>query len=418
MRSGRFVAYEHDRLEVGRRYPEDGARFEEHHFEALARYRDRTETPAFTLGHRSIRLCEHVGFLRVGPVSLEVYPKLGRTGPDRDWRGLLFHMLRVVTGLRIAPQDNAPLAPRAGELFDVLLNRFLEATEAILREGPVRAYREIEENGTAFRGRLLGAAHARENHSHQERLYVAYEVHDADNLPNRILHRALDRLIRTESSLDLVRRAEAALSAFPEVSTRPIRDADWANLRFDRRTERYREATTLARMILRDERPDLRWGDREVLAMTFDMNALFEAYVERALRARPGLRVHAQRPGRFWKPEAGPVSWAKPDLLVYTPDDPRPIVLDTKWKVPKQGRPADEDLRQVYAYVHTFGGRSGALVYPRASSAQVDVEGEFLAGGHPGRLLYVDLFPGGAPDVGRFRAELASALRVETLGAA
>ena len=418
MRSGRFLAYEHDRLEVGRRYPEDGARFEEHHFEALARYRDRTDTAAFSLGHRSIRLCQHVGFLRVGPVSLEVYPKLGRSGPDRDWRGLLFHMLRVVTGVRITAQRNAPLAPRAGELFDVLLNRFLEATEGILREGPVRAYRETEENGTAFRGRLLGAAHARANHVHQERLYVAYEVQDADNPLNRILHQALYRLIRTESSPDLVRRADAALTAFPEVSTGPLRASDWANLHFDRRTERYREATTLARMILRDERPDLRWGDREVLAITFDMNALFEAYLEQALRAIPGVRVSAQRPGRFWKPETGPTSWAKPDLLLYTEDDPRPIILDTKWKVPKQGRPSDEDLRQIHSYIHTFGGRSGVLLYPRASAAQADIDGAFVAEGYPGRLVYADLFPGGAPDVGRFRAELATALRLAPQGPA
>ena len=99
--------------------------------------------------------------------------------------------------------------------------------------------------------------HLRANHIRKERMFVAYEVHDADNLPNRILHRALGRLLRTTAAPDLLHLAESALTQFPDVSTAPIRDAEWSTLRFDRRTERYREAVTLARMILRDERPDL-----------------------------------------------------------------------------------------------------------------------------------------------------------------
>lgn len=415
-RSARFVVYEHDRMVVGQDYasPRGGIeRFEPHHFAALAKYHDRTDTHAFTLGHESIRLRHHVGYLRVGPVSLEVYPKLGRDGPDRDWRGLLLHMLRVVTGVRLAPQEQAPLKPRAGELFDVLLARFLEVTHALLREGLARSYREVEENSTSFRGRLLVGPHLRTNHVRKERMFVAYEVHDADNLPNRILHRALDRVLRTTSSPDLLHQAEAALTQFPDVSTAPIRDAQWSTLRFDRRTERYREAVTLARMVLRDERPDLRWGDQEVIALLFDMNALFEAYVEHALRGVPGVRVRAQHPARFWLPSAGPTSWVRPDLLVFVDGDPAPMVLDTKWKIPDRGRPADDDLRQVFAYLHTFGGREAALVYPRASEAQLAIGGTFVAGGHPGRLAYLDLFVGGKPDLGAFREALPALLGLQ-----
>lgn len=409
MSSARLVVYEHDRLVVGQHYASARGgteRFETHHFAALAKYHDRTDTQAFTLGHQSIRLRQHVGYLRVGPISLEVYPKLGREGPDRDWRGLLFHMLRVVTGVRFTPQEQAPLKPRAGELFDVLLARFLEVTHTILRDGLARSYREVEENSTTFRGRLLVGPHLRANHVRKERVFVAYEVHDADNLPNRILRRALDRVLRTTSSPSLLHQAEAALTQFPEVSAAPIRDAEWSTLRFDRRTERYREAVTLARMILREERPDLRWGEQEVIALLFDMNALFEAYVEQALRGVPGVHVKAQRHARFWSPSTGPTSWVKPDLLVFEEGNEAPMVLDTKWKIPKKGRPADEDLRQVFAYLHTFGGREAALLYPRASEAQRAVSGTFVVGNHPGRLVYLDLFAGGDPNLPAFRAAL------------
>lgn len=413
MRSARLVVYEHDRLVVGQEYasPRGGTeRFEAHHFAALAKYHDRTDSQAFALGHESIRLRHHVGYLRVGPISLEVYPKLGRDGPDRDWRGLLLHMLRVVTGVRFAPQEHAPLKPRAGELFDVLLARFLNVTQTLLRDGLARSYREVEENSTAFRGRLLVGPQLRANHVRKERMFVAYEVHDADNLHNRILHRAVDRVLRTTSSPDLLHQAESALTQFPDVSTAPIRDAEWSALRFDRRTERYREAITLARMVLRDERPDLRWGEQEVIALLFDMNALFEAYVEQALRGVSGVRVRAQRPARFWLPSTGPTSWVKPDLLLFEEGIEAPMVLDTKWKIPERGRPADDDLRQVFAYIHTFGGREAALVYPRASAAQRAISGTFVTGEHPGRLVYLDLFAGGTPDLAAFRLALPALL--------
>lgn len=413
MRSARFVVHEHQRLVVGKGY-DDGrgalATFEDHHFEALAKYRDRTDSKAFTLGHQSICLRQHVGYLRVGCVALEVYPKLSQEGPERDWRGLLFHMLRVVSGVRLAPQDQAPLMHRAGDLFEMLLARFVELTRALLREGLARSYREIEENGNVFRGRLVVGAHLRENLVRKERLYVAYEVHDADNLPNRILHRALDRVLRTTGSPDLARQAEAALSDFPEVSPAPIRDAEWSTLRFDRRTERYREALVLARMILRDERPDLRWGDQQVIALLFDMNALFESYLYEALRGLPGVSVRSQRPHRFWKPDTGVASWLKPDLLVSVHGATAPIVLDAKWKVPKGARPADDDLRQLFAYLHAFGGADGALVYPRANAAQSVASGAFLTGPHTGRLVYVDLFAGGVPNLAAFRDAARDAL--------
>jgi 5-methylcytosine-specific restriction enzyme subunit McrC len=413
MRSVHLRVQEHDRLVLGDWYPSHRggkARLEQHHLDALCRYHDRTETQAFALCHRGIKLRQHVGYLRVGPVALEIYPKLDREGPDRDWRGLLFHMLRVVLGVRLTAQEDAPLAPRAGSLYDVLVARFLEETHGLLREGLTRSYREVEENSPAFRGRLLVTPHLRTNRVHKERFYVAYEVHDTDNLPNRILHRALERVCRTSSSMDLLHRAEAALASFPDVSTAPIRSAEWSVLdRLDRRTRRYRQALTLARMVLIDERPDLRWGGREVMALLFDMNSLFEAYLTQVLRGLPGCRIRSQSRVRFWTPTTGTSSWMKPDLIVEREGEP-PLVIDAKWKVPKRDRPDDGDLRQIFAYLHAYDGVRGALVYPRAHKEQRGRGGLFLDSALHGQTAFAELMPGGKPDPRALRMELGKAL--------
>ena len=64
------------------------------------------------------------------------------------------------------------------------------------------------------------------------------------------------------------------------------------------------------------------------------------------------------------------------------------MALDTKWKIPERGRPADDDLRQVFAYLHTFGGREdhadrdarhAAYVAPGRSGAQARECSEAIA---------------------------------------
>lgn len=159
-----------------------------------------------------------------------------------------------------------------------------------------------------------------------------------------------------------------------------------------------------------DERPDLRWGDRETVALLFNMNALFEGCLEHALRGLPGVRVASQERRTFWSPSAGPAHFARPDILVFANGATTPFVIDAKWKIPEEGRPLDADLRQIFAYLHTFGGTRGALVFPRADPDQRDNHGSFLDGPLEGRVLFVDLFSQHDPDLDALRGALASAL--------
>jgi len=52
------------------------------------------------------------------------------------------------------------------------------------------------------------------------------------------------------------------------------------------------------------------------------------------------------------------------------------VVIDTKWKIPRDGKPADTDLHQMYTYNIQFGAKQSLLLYPRTSGA-CDVQGSF-----------------------------------------
>lgn len=408
MRREVLVVHEHQRLVVGgstRLRRADDAEIERWHWEALAAYTERSGTTAFRIGHDTITVGHHVGYLQVGTLRMEVLPKLKRAR-DGNWRALLVHMLREVLGLRLVVHQASPLRSRPGSLLSALVDRYLDLVEGLLREGLVRAYREVEGNESCLRGRLVVDRHVRENAAHKERLYVAYPVFDADVLLNRILHQALAK-VRVATADDGQRdRTEALLAAFPEVGTQPVVRADFDRIQLDRRTLRYAEALELARLLLLSERPDLRWGGAPVLSLLFDMNLLFEAYVLRQLRRVPGIKVRAQARKVFWRGASGGTKLLKPDLLVTIDGVPEPLVLDTKWKMPDRGLPSDDDLRQLFAYLRTFGASRGLLLYPRATAEQGAMDGAYTDGALVGGFDFIDLLPGGAPDAEHVRAEL------------
>lgn len=409
MRSPRFQVYEHQRLVVGqpcRTVNGLDATFEEGHFDAIARHIDRSGSAAFRIGHRSLTVGHHVGFLKIGATRIEILPKLSAS-LEGDYRALLLHMLREAAGIRVSAQSPSPLQGRPADLYELLIERFVGLVEELLRQGLVRSYRSVAENTSRLHGRLLVGRHVRENVVHKERLCVSYDVFDADHVVNRVLWHALERVRRDHVDEGLVRRADTALRAFPEVTEAPILRADIDAIRLERRTVRYREAIDLARMILLDERPDLRWGEGQVIAMLFDMNALFEAYIDAQLRRIPGLRVKSHAQKVFWSaPGGGRV--AKPDILVWTPGAERPVVLDTKWKVPREGQPADDDLRQLFAYLHLWKAQRGVLVYPRAAAEQLAVDGAFQDSDRRAGTTHVNLFRGLQPNGDDVRRQLAA----------
>ncbi|RYE27068.1 MAG: hypothetical protein EOP45_02380 [Sphingobacteriaceae bacterium] len=65
----------------------------------------------------------------------------------------------------------------------------------------------------------------------------------------------------------------------------------------------------------------------------------------------------------FWSADNGSVNEMQPDVLITIPGKGN-IVLDAKGKRP-QGRPAEADLRQLYAYGHHYDAkRTVLLLYP------------------------------------------------------
>lgn len=57
-------------------------------------------------------------------------------------------------------------------------------------------------------------------------------------------------------------------------------------------------------------------------------------------------------------------------------------VIDTKWRIPENNQPSDDELKQMYAYNIYWDASKSILLYPKVNP-QVEVFGKF----HKGRSM-------------------------------
>ena len=162
---------------------------------------------------------------------------------------------------------------------------------------------------------------------------------------------------------------------FPEVQKRTITAQTFANLKYNRKTESYRPATEIAKLLLLNFHPDLSSGTNHILALMFDMNKLWEKFIyitlrKQFIRNQSKYNVYAQRKKLFWSSEYNKRE-IKPDIIIQEQTNEANkqtdcYILDTKWKVPENinAIPSDSDLMQIFAYANIFNTHKNALVYP------------------------------------------------------
>ncbi len=414
----RIQVFEHGTLIVG----EQG--FTGSQFDTLVRYNDRHGCAFFNVGYNRLHFGSFVGVIQVGDLAIEILPKLDyAAGPDSkpQWQNALLQMLRQSGLLAVEAAPEADLRLGQSPLVDVYLDAFLTEVERLTHAGLVKRYRVSQGNLHKLKGRIQFAQHVRRNFLHRERMFTAHQVYDRDNVFNRILKCALGIVGNLAVRPSLVSRAAASQLWFEQVADTRVTADTFARLGFDRNTERYRRALQLARFIIQNYSPDFRGGHEHVIAILFDMNQLFERFILVQLhRAAPQfanrrLRVAGQVSKRFWSSKT-----IRPDIVASFDDAAtlRLVVLDTKWKVPGDGQPADDDLKQMFTYNLHMGARRSLLIYPRAHPSQSERLADFAPSSalpvtyrHSCGMCFVDLFDA----TQRLRKDIGSQLAQQIL---
>ncbi len=387
-----IIVYEHESLRVN----EKGFTYD--HLKSLSKFlgnKGEDDFPYYSLINNGVKFRHYVGVISVGNIQIEVLPKADRKVKKGEeemnendekhlWEEHLLEMLRVVYKLKVSRSTKADQQIKHSRVLDVFLNHFMDEVEHIMHVGLVKAYRRVEDNRTSLKGRLIMSKHIVKNLVHQERFYVDYTTYDRNHILNRLLYKTLRVIQDITASNDIILRAKTLMFEFPELNDIVISEALFNRLNFDRKTEDYRYAIDLVRMILLNYMPNMTYNrNNNVVALMFDMNKLWEEYVYITLRRQlTDYTVLAQNIKEFWRSDSNKIGekTIRPDIVIKK-GDTCVAVLDTKWKIPQDGKPSDSDLKQMYVYHKYWETNYTALLYPGDYDK---VEGHFI--GNKGEL--------------------------------
>lgn len=345
--------------------------FTEQVWETLIRFNDKHEQRYFTIIHRGVRFRHYVGVVQVGRFTIEILPKADANNDLNDvanknhWQSVLISMLKTCRLLKIESLSNARLRLQQHFILDLYFELFIDEIEQLLHEGLIKQYRNTTENQTTMRGRMDFSKQIQHNTVHKTRFFVHHSTYDFDHVFNQILSKTINVLMRMVTNPLLLDKLQRLQLHFPKVQQIDISDWHFQHLKYDRKSQRYQTALDISRLILMNYSPDIRGGQNDVLAMLFDMNVLFEAFIFRQLKQleyTKNIQVIGQPNRKFWTHNQKSRN-LRPDILIQKEGEN--IILDTKWKVLKRPSPSDEDLRQMFAYANIFKANKTLLIYPK-----------------------------------------------------
>ena len=359
--SPHIIRFEHQKLKVGQTY--NGVEFKEEHLKALQLHYGNGVS-YYNLIHRGIQLNEYVGVLQVGSLTIEILPKADKDLNTNDWQKLLIGMLKASGLLKVKAPSSSALRLQSNSILDLYIELFLNETEYLLKRGLIKQYRTTEGNQMVLKGALLFGRHLTKNMVHAERFYTRYKVYDTEHTIHKILYKTLVLLKQIHLKPGLQGRIYQLLLFFPEMPDLKVSEATFHRIVYNRKTDSYKNALDISRLLLLSYHPDLMKGQNHVLALLFDMNQLWEKFVLASLRKKLGTdyKIKGQSSKTFWIPKQGYKSGIRPDIVVEFKD--QVWVLDTKWKNIGDTNPGPDDLRQMYVYHEYFNAQKVALIYP------------------------------------------------------
>lgn len=358
---GHITVFEHETLRSDR----GEKRLSQKQLGVLQTFYGEDGVPYYSLVHHGVKFNEYVGVIQIGKTIIEVLPKADKSGDENTWRNVLISMLRAVGVIDIHAPSSSDLQLRANSVLDLYFELFVKELEYLLHRGLVKKYRKTEGNLSILKGTIHFAKHINQNIVHQERFYVKHYTYDKQHDIHAILYKTLKLLKNIHTHTELNSRIGTLLLDFPELYDVKVTKTLFERISLDRKTEPYRKALEISRLLLLNYHPDVRKGDDNVLALMFDMNALWEQFVYVSIRKFKDKEttIAAQSIKNFWKPNTGHRSRIRPDIVLNKGTE-KCVVLDTKWKNLNGHNPVHEDLRQMFVYMKYFGARKVALVYP------------------------------------------------------
>jgi 5-methylcytosine-specific restriction enzyme subunit McrC len=376
----------------------DDTRFTFSEIEALDRVQRATKVDAFRwTGRNQISTGQYVGVLASAGARLEILPKIDSLG-EGETRRVLMRMIGTAWDVRLWDGELTGHDYQNSDLLELLVRLFAQRLRIQLRAGLSRAYCRHEDDLSRLRGKMDVTRQFTKLAASPRKLACRYDEFTADTSLNRLLLCAVILLRRKSVRAGTQRLLNEIVAHFSDVQMVSASDALAGKFMLDRVNQRWKILATLARLFLLSEYQTAHGGNREGIALLFDMNVLFESYVAALARKAClplGYEVSAQGPQDYLT--CNRVFKTIPDL--HCKCGQNVFVLDTKWKKLDPGKPNhganQTDAFQMHAYAHVYKSCATILLYPHHSGIPAPpgekIRWQFKSGGSDLVLATIDV---------------------------
>jgi 5-methylcytosine-specific restriction enzyme subunit McrC len=321
-------------------------------------------------GRNRIRAASWVGVIATPAIRLEILPKIDGLGVG-ETRHTLIRMIAIAWDVAVHDGEITALDFQNRDLLELLIGLFARRLQRQVRGGLSRAYQRHSDDLRRLRGKLNVKRQFSSLAASPQKLSCYFDEFTADTPLNRLLLCTALHLRRRSAAQGTQRLLSEIVAHFEDVEEIHVAEALAADLRFDRGSGRWEIPARLARLLLSATYQTAHTGKQDGIALLFDMNVLFEAYVA-ALARRAlvpmGFKVHSQKP-LHWLARSGEGRGAfqtRPDLHVER--DGQVVVFDTKWKRLDANKlnydVSQADAYQMHGYAHVYQAQAVVLVYP------------------------------------------------------
>lgn len=346
----------------------------------------------YVIDHRGgrpygIKFKNYVGFVRLGDVQFEIFPKIWKTSQNNvDFAVENFSKFFIYGNLNYNELKNYKRyvvysGNKNGNGFmNMLVSHYALSMQRELKDGPFSDYIEIEERGKFLRGRLDLKKHL--NSIDKSLFNVKYYNKSHDIQLNRNFLYATEYMIENISESHV---NELSLSSvYNMIPDDVTKQKEWNNreIHFNRLNDRFEVPYNYADLIVNGGFFSHRHG-KKYYSFLYDMNKLFENFIYRAISLNydkifgKGFKkeINFQKGEKNFLFDGEEHSvLTRPDIIIK--NNGHKIIIDTKYKIMESienednseticGKKVDSShLYQIYTYSQLYKADRAVILFP------------------------------------------------------
>lgn len=303
----------------------------------------------------------YVGLIQMkNGFQIQVLPKVDfasdEDGGNEVTKRLFLKMLRSMKDFPGKVFNEASLKVDKMSLYEIFINMYLQEVRQLVKHGLKSAYLEQEDNLKFYKGKLLVNRQIKENLTHKERFYVAFEEFQQNRPENRLVKATLEKLQKLTTSAENAKEIRQLLIAFEMVDSSISFEKDFSKVVINRDNKDYVNLMKWSRVFLMNESFSTFSGSTTSRALLFPMESVYESYIGQNMKKVLGAKgwdVSTQDKRYYLFTEPKKQFALRPDIVLKKGN--RTIIMDTKWKklINDPGKNygiSQGDMYQMYAY--------------------------------------------------------------------